>query len=77
MKFKLFRITRSRIFNFQRYQNFNSDDNNYENGYNQICRTLDFPFLAYFPYFEKIKIGLCHLHIMCVCETFEYLNQSL
>jgi hypothetical protein len=24
------------------------------------------PFLAYFPYFEKIKLGICDLHAVCV-----------
>jgi hypothetical protein len=36
-------------------------------------------FLACFPYFEKIKIGLYYHHAVCVSTllTFEYLNQSL
>jgi hypothetical protein len=38
--------------------------------------------LAYFPYFEKIKVGLCDLHPVCVSvyppvSTFEFLNQCL
>jgi hypothetical protein len=38
--------------------------------------------LAYFPYFEKIKVGLCDHHAACVSVyphplTFEWLNQSL
>jgi hypothetical protein len=24
-------------------------------------------FLIYFPYFEKMKVGLCHLHAVCLC----------
>jgi hypothetical protein len=41
--------------------------------------------LARFPYFEKMKAGLCDLHVVCVSVnsptpaplTFEYLNQLL
>jgi hypothetical protein len=37
--------------------------------------------LAYFAYLKKIKVGLCDLHAVCVCEspplTFECLNESL
>jgi hypothetical protein len=37
--------------------------------------------LAYFPYFEKIKVGLSDHHAVCVCIppqlTFDFLNQSL
>jgi hypothetical protein len=31
-------------------------------------------FLAYFPYFKEIKVGLGDLYTVCV--TFEWLNQS-
>jgi hypothetical protein len=24
--------------------------------------------LAYFPYFENIKVGLCYVRVVCVCE---------
>jgi hypothetical protein len=39
-------------------------------------------FLAYFPYFEKVKVELCDLHSVCVfvyspVSAFECLNQSL
>jgi hypothetical protein len=38
-------------------------------------------FLAHFPYFEKIKIGLCDYHAVCASVypllTFECPNQSL
>jgi hypothetical protein len=38
-------------------------------------------FLAYFPYFEKLEIGLCDLHSVCLwipppIRTSECLNQS-
>jgi hypothetical protein len=38
-------------------------------------------FLAYFPYLEKINVGLCDHHAVCVwlciasLSTFEFLNQ--
>jgi hypothetical protein len=41
------------------------------------------PLLAYFPYFEKIKVGIRDPHSVSVCvcvlpaSTFECLNQSL
>jgi hypothetical protein len=40
------------------------------------------PFLAYFPYFEKMKVGLCDLHAVGVSVnppllTFECLNKSM
>jgi hypothetical protein len=36
-------------------------------------------FLAYFPYFQKIKVGLCDLHAFCICvcvciTIYELLN---
>jgi hypothetical protein len=33
--------------------------------------------LAYFPYFEKMEVGLCYPHALCVflLLNFEYLNQ--
>jgi hypothetical protein len=43
-------------------------------------------FFAKFPYFEKIKVGLCHLHAVCESVkppppahplTLECVNQSL
>jgi hypothetical protein len=42
-----------------------------------------FIILAYFPYLEKMKVGLCDRYAVCVSVnpppplTFEYLNQSL
>jgi hypothetical protein len=39
------------------------------------------PLLAYFPYFEKMEVGMCDLHAVCVrvspLLTFECLNQYL
>jgi hypothetical protein len=41
-------------------------------------------YLAYFPYFKKMKVGLCDLHALCVSVhppptilTLEWLNRSL
>jgi hypothetical protein len=37
-------------------------------GYNFTQNTVQSAqyFLAYFPYFEEIKVGLCDLHAVCV-----------
>jgi hypothetical protein len=32
--------------------------------YDTLCYVI--VFLAYFPYFEKIKLGLCDHHAVCV-----------
>jgi hypothetical protein len=51
--------------------------NAYSTKYNVVIITT---FLAYFPYFEKVKVGLCDHHALCVPpppqSTFEWLNQS-
>jgi hypothetical protein len=50
---------------------------------NPIVRNSCVLFLAYFPYFKKMKIRLCDLHAVCLWIhpppplTFEFLNQSL
>jgi hypothetical protein len=31
-----------------------------------LIRCLNIPHLAYFPYFEEIRLGLCDLHAVCV-----------
>jgi hypothetical protein len=43
-----------------------------------IIITKTFTFLAYFPCFEKIKVGLYDHHAVCLCNpqlTFQCLNQ--
>jgi hypothetical protein len=34
-------------------------------------------FSTYFPYFEKIKLGLCNRHALCVCLCIPSVNFEL
>jgi hypothetical protein len=43
----------------------------YRAAYSSVSRpfSIKCPFLAYFPYFEKLKVGLCALHAVCVSQV--------